>query len=1122
MITETLSIADNLARIVYRDYAAKGNATHFTSADTLRIELEEFEPTTIVLHHDTEKMKRYMAEVSMNKISPPTKPPSSYIIEGKTYGTNINYTLKTWTEDVDAEGNTVTKGNVFQPASPQFTIPNLVNFYSGENGQLELDNPGGYFIIQGKRKFLINKRELISTHPKPRGGQKNMSMYHLTFYSFPPSFLQIETITSPQYIICKMMVNPDTNKFDITISSGKNLTSVYLTEILSYISMFDKDNLINFISAGFDSTVKLFIDKIFSDYAPQNKPEEFDDRFFPHLKIAGDHIDNWFNSRLSYTMMIIELIRMSLLHAFFPQEYPDRAAANMRKTLTAGSLISGKIFETITKDLVELANSYKDGGNDGSTKPTSLQTVISNMFNNRETQLGLVRQSTSLSNYQSIIMPLQISNNQKKKLTNNYPIRGINETMIAFEDVCDTSNSSNTIGLIKRMTAGTKVVDATRKSLHKTFVTIWKSINQYVKDKYGTDTTDMIDPVGIFIGEESLYPVTYIGMQDVKDFITHMKIKKRRGQLESLYVGIEVQPCYTTESPIHITTTNGISGVYFMMGNKRLVRPYFVVNEGKLNIVPTMKDVRDIDYIIRSYPDVLEFLDGGQLLYSNICTSVDDFFALSDEEKRNIDYVEMSEDLCLSINSSLLPDINKNAVIRGIFGNLLMKQLIFPPFNYARASMESGPVYSGMIMRSCHTNMVYQESGAQDIGKGANIMIMFGDINDNFNDAVVVAKEAIDSGMLLMTNYQPSVIDTTDDISSNDPDRWITDQSKINPNTGYPDNNTIVTMNEAYAKKTSMRTDTYGTTAKDTSVLWKFYEPGRIEWVRKTETAKSSSLDIMTTICNTIKEGDKFVTENVQKGTCGKIVTQAELPYTKDGSRPVVIINSTSLISRSTFSGFIQAFLINMFGYCPYDEEGMVRFRQAKSINTISIEDLYNMFVEELTKRYPEISTEKARDMVGGLHTIYHPVTGEPYKKKVLLCPMMYCKLSQTASSKINIRGRGKANKYGQPPSGKKNSGGSRQGEMEIENFISYGVSNTLQSIIEDSIQTHGSTYTCTECGMFLSMVYGIRSGEVTWQCEVCEARSLNYKPYISYHPKALNFILPQTHSRGLNIIFDN
>ena len=180
--------------------------------------------------------------------------------------------------------------------------------------------------------------------------------------------------------------------------------------------------------------------------------------------------------------------------------------------------------------------------------------------------------------------------------------------------------------------------------------------------------------------------------------------------------------------------------------------------------------------------------------------------------------------------------------------------------------------------------------------------------------------------------------------------------------------------------------------------------------------------------------GDKFASRAGQKGTVGMIIPEANMPFTKNGLRPDIIINPHALPSRMTIGQMIETIVgktcafQGTFGDC----------------TAFSKTDKLDIFGELLSKHGFHSS---------GDEIMYDGMSGKQVEASVFVGPTYYMRLKHMVKDKINFRARGpNTNVTRQPVQGRANDGGLRIGEMERDSLIAHGVSSFLQeSMMERS-----------------------------------------------------------------------
>ena len=216
----------------------------------------------------------------------------------------------------------------------------------------------------------------------------------------------------------------------------------------------------------------------------------------------------------------------------------------------------------------------------------------------------------------------------------------------------------------------------------------------------------------------------------------------------------------------------------------------------------------------------------------------------------------------------------------------------------------------------------------------------------------------------------------------------------------------------------------------DTSRILKFGEEGWVDRVITSITPDGYKLVKVILRKTRIPEiGDKFASRAAQKGTCGMILPQDEMPFTKDGIIPDIIINPHAIPSRMTVNQLIE---------CHLGKECLLEgiFGDATPF-TDNSKDIADKLGNILVKNGFE---QDGREMM------FNGYTGEPFESKIFIGPTYYQRLKHLVSDKIHARSTGHYTTLTrQPLEGRSRDGGLRFGEMERDCMISHGASDFIR-----------------------------------------------------------------------------
>ena len=195
--------------------------------------------------------------------------------------------------------------------------------------------------------------------------------------------------------------------------------------------------------------------------------------------------------------------------------------------------------------------------------------------------------------------------------------------------------------------------------------------------------------------------------------------------------------------------------------------------------------------------------------------------------------------------------------------------------------------------------------------------------------------------------------------------------------------------------------------------------------------------------------GDKFSSRHGQKGTIGNIIPEQDMPFTKNGLKPDIIINPHAIPSRMTIAQLKETLLGKILL-----ELGL--FGDGTSFGDLDINDI--------SKELLNIGYEQH-----GNEIMYNGLTGEQITTEIFIGPVFYQRLKHMVNDKTHSRSIGpKVNFTRQPAEGRSRAGGLRFGEMERDCMISHGASRFTKGRVYDASDSF-SVHVCKQCGMIAS-----------------------------------------------------
>ncbi|KAJ5109405.1 hypothetical protein N7456_006080 [Penicillium angulare] len=227
--------------------------------------------------------------------------------------------------------------------------------------------------------------------------------------------------------------------------------------------------------------------------------------------------------------------------------------------------------------------------------------------------------------------------------------------------------------------------------------------------------------------------------------------------------------------------------------------------------------------------------------------------------------------------------------------------------------------------------------------------------------------------------------------------------------------------------------------------------------------------------------GDKFASRHGQKGTIGITYRQEDMPFTREGVVPDLIINPHAIPSRMTIAHLIECQLSKVSALRGFEGD-------ATPFTDVTVDS-----VSRLLREHGYQSR--------GFEVMFNGHTGRKLVAQVFLGPTYYQRLRHMVDDKIHARARGPTQILTrQPVEGRARDGGLRFGEMERDCMIAHGASAFLKERLFD-VSDPFRVHICDDCGL-MSPIAKLKKG--LYECRLCNNKHRISQVHIPYAAKLL------------------
>uniref|UniRef100_A0A6C0KGT0 DNA-directed RNA polymerase n=1 Tax=viral metagenome TaxID=1070528 RepID=A0A6C0KGT0_9ZZZZ len=602
------------------------------------------------------------------------------------------------------------------------------------------------------------------------------------------------------------------------------------------------------------------------------------------------------------------------------------------------------------------------------------------------------------------------------------------------------------IGVVKNISYMSHITIPTKSS------SLYEYVEPYIKSVDAVRPPELYGKVKVFVNG------TWVGVcENPHELYESMKDKKYRGII-NIYTAVVFD--YKLME-IRICNDGG-----------RLTRPLLRVRNNKAMITPEI--IAKVDKHELSWNDlltscridesVIEYIDPEEQNHSMVAMKTKHGY-LGENATYNYTHCEIHPSTIFGVLASCIPFPEHNQAPRNTYQCAMAKQAIgVYALNYDQRmdktayvlSYPSRPLVDTRLMNFIHLNQI--PSGCQ-----IHVAIMT-HTGYNQEDSVLVNKGSIDRGLFSATIYHTEKDEDKniirDEIIRCKPDKTKTkgikfgNYDKVNNQGFIPENTLVENRDVIIAKiipiKENRNDPTKTIKYEDQSKTFRTTEETYID---KNYTGRNGDgynfAKVRVRVHRKPGYGDKFSSRHGQKGTCGNIIPECDMPFTKNGLRPDIIINPHAIPSRMTIAQLKETLLGKVLL-----EVGMLG--DGTSFGNLDIKTI----IQELQKLGYESH---------GNEVMYNGLTGEQLETSIFIGPVFYQRLKHMVADKQHSRAIGPmVNLTRQPAEGRSRDGGFRIGEMERDVMIAHGMSKFCRERLYD-VSDKYSTHVCRKCGMIAS-----------------------------------------------------
>jgi len=463
----------------------------------------------------------------------------------------------------------------------------------------------------------------------------------------------------------------------------------------------------------------------------------------------------------------------------------------------------------------------------------------------------------------------------------------------------------------------------------------------------------------------------------------------------------------------------------------------------------------------------------GVIEYLDVLEKDNSLIALTSEELYNKDtkgyvmnytHCEIHPSLILGVLASIIPFSDHNQSPRNIYQSGMGKQAMGVYCTNFNKRFDTLAHVLHYPQQPLVNSRLINYLPSSHLPSGINCVVAIASYSGfNQDDSTMFNQSAIDRGMFHSTFYRSYKDEEKKYQNMGEEEKFckpnmkltkslkVANYDKLGENGFAPVNTCVGEDDVIIGKVIPMKNKQGQTIYKDNSTSLRPNEKGFIDKIlisRNGEGYKFAKVRVRSIRIPTI--GDKHASRSAQKGVIGMVYRHEDMPFTKNGITPDIIMNPHAIPSRMTIGQLIECIMgktCSMKG----------RFGDATPFIGFAKKNLKNLMDALVACGYER----------GGNEILYNGRTGEQMATEIFIGPTYYQRLKHMVDDKSHSRPTGPSvTLTRQPAEGRSRDGGLRCGEMERDCFLAHGSSAFCKEILLDK-SDHFKAYVCRKCGNF-------------------------------------------------------